>query len=180
MINCFEQSRSGTNPGSGVVPASENENLNCVQNQRSTALHEKCVRSFLVLLFNATYFWVLACIVIVGDTLLTGLIIKYIPCGLLFILHDCLIHLHLLDTEIDWKMYMTQTKVFLSGEHNYSRITGPTGPLMYVCTFTLNRTQLTPLQDTPQATYKSINYFMKLRMLGKICAWRSTFTVPFT
>lgn len=35
-----------------------------------------------------------------------------------------------LDTEIDWETYMIQTKVFLSGEHNYSRITGPTGPLV--------------------------------------------------
>ena len=37
-----------------------------------------------------------------------------------------------LDTEIDWETYMIQTKLFLQGEHNYSRITGPTGPLVYV------------------------------------------------
>ena len=36
------------------------------------------------------------------------------------------------DTEIDWETYMVQTKVFLQGQHNYSMITGPTGPLVYV------------------------------------------------
>ncbi|KAF9533522.1 dolichyl-P-Man:Man(5)GlcNAc(2)-PP-dolichyl mannosyltransferase [Crepidotus variabilis] len=66
------------------------------------------------LLFDPTYFWPLATLVIIGDALLTGLIIKYVPY-----------------TEIDWETYMIQVKVFLGGEHNYSKLTGPTGPLVY-------------------------------------------------
>jgi alpha-1,3-mannosyltransferase len=38
----------------------------------------------------------------------------------------------MLDTEIDWKTYMAQVNMFLKGEQNYSRITGPTGPLVCV------------------------------------------------
>jgi len=34
------------------------------------------------------------------------------------------------DTEIDWETYMVHVKMFLGGEHNYSRITGPTGLLV--------------------------------------------------
>lgn len=36
----------------------------------------------------------------------------------------------LADTEIDWETYMVQTETFLKGQHNYSMITGPTGPLV--------------------------------------------------
>lgn len=36
-----------------------------------------------------------------------------------------------LDTEIDFTTYMAQVRMFLSGERNYSKITGPTGPLVY-------------------------------------------------
>jgi hypothetical protein len=36
------------------------------------------------------------------------------------------------DTEIDWETYMVQVKLFLKGEQDYSRISGPTGPLVYV------------------------------------------------
>ncbi|KAG5647194.1 hypothetical protein DXG03_001153 [Asterophora parasitica] len=35
------------------------------------------------------------------------------------------------NTEIDWKTYMVQTEVYLKGQHNYTLITGPTGPLVY-------------------------------------------------
>jgi len=42
-----------------------------------------------------------------------------------------LMGLCILDTEIDWETYMIQTKIFLHGQHNYSLITGPTGPLVY-------------------------------------------------
>jgi alpha-1,3-mannosyltransferase len=40
--------------------------------------------------------------------------------------------LRIQDTEIDWETYMVQTKVVLQGQHNYSMIIGPTGPLVYV------------------------------------------------
>ncbi|TKX19884.1 ALG3-like protein [Elsinoe australis] len=34
-------------------------------------------------------------------------------------------------TEIDWKAYMQQITTYLSGERNYTKITGSTGPLVY-------------------------------------------------
>ena len=36
-----------------------------------------------------------------------------------------------LDSEIDWSTYMVQIRLFLDGERQYSKITGPTGPLVY-------------------------------------------------
>jgi alpha-1,3-mannosyltransferase len=34
------------------------------------------------------------------------------------------------DTEIDWSTYMQQIDKYLSGETNYTAITGDTGPLV--------------------------------------------------
>ncbi|KAF5386901.1 hypothetical protein D9615_001909 [Tricholomella constricta] len=65
-------------------------------------------------LTNPAYFWTLALLIIIGDAALTELIIRFVPY-----------------TEIDWETYMAQTAVFLKGQHNYSMITGPTGPLVY-------------------------------------------------
>lgn len=36
-----------------------------------------------------------------------------------------------IDTEIDWEAYMQQVAQFLSGEHDYVKISGGTGPLVY-------------------------------------------------
>lgn len=38
------------------------------------------------LLFNPKYFWHLASLVIIGDVLLTGLIINYVPCQFQYIM----------------------------------------------------------------------------------------------
>jgi alpha-1,3-mannosyltransferase len=35
----------------------------------------------------------------------------------------------LLDTEIDWKAYMEEVEGFISGERDYTKINGCTGPL---------------------------------------------------
>ncbi|KAJ7940763.1 glycosyltransferase family 58 protein [Mycena leptocephala] len=56
-----------------------------------------------LLLLDSHYFWWLASLVILGDFY----------------------------TEIDWETYMVQTDVYLKGELDYSRLTGPTGPLVY-------------------------------------------------
>lgn len=37
----------------------------------------------------------------------------------------------LIDTEIDWKTYMQQIHLFVSGERDYAKISGDTGPLVY-------------------------------------------------
>ncbi|KAJ7156088.1 glycosyltransferase family 58 protein [Mycena crocata] len=67
-----------------------------------------------LLLFDSRYFWWLASFVILGDFLFSQLIIRFVSY-----------------TEIDWETYMVQTDVYLKGELDYSRITGPTGPLVY-------------------------------------------------
>lgn len=74
----------------------------------------RSMRFVVALLTDPTYFWTLALLVIVGDGLLTELIIRFVPY-----------------TEIDWETYMVQTEAFLKGQHNYSMIAGPTGPLVY-------------------------------------------------
>lgn len=38
------------------------------------------------------------------------------------------------DTKIDWDAYMQQVDMFISGERDYSKIEGETGPLVYVFT----------------------------------------------
>ncbi|KAF7322883.1 Dol-P-Man:Man(5)GlcNAc(2)-PP-Dol alpha-1,3-mannosyltransferase [Mycena chlorophos] len=64
--------------------------------------------------FDARFFWWLASLTIVGELVLSQLIIRYVSY-----------------TEIDWETYMAQVQVYLKGELDYSRIAGPTGPLVY-------------------------------------------------
>ncbi|KAJ7285958.1 glycosyltransferase family 58 protein [Mycena rebaudengoi] len=67
-----------------------------------------------LLLCDARYFWWLASLVILGDFLFSELIIFFVPY-----------------TEIDWETYMIHIEVYLKGQLDYSKITGPTGPLVY-------------------------------------------------
>ncbi|KAJ6547446.1 glycosyltransferase family 58 protein [Mycena capillaripes] len=67
-----------------------------------------------LLLLERQYFWWLASFVIMGDFLFCQLIIRFVPY-----------------TEIDWETYMVHVDVYLKGELDYSKITGPTGPLVY-------------------------------------------------
>ncbi|KAI0062334.1 mannosyltransferase [Artomyces pyxidatus] len=66
------------------------------------------------LLFNPNSFWRLAFLIILGDAVLTQLIIHFVPY-----------------TEIDWETYMSQVELYIKGVRDYSLITGPTGPLVY-------------------------------------------------
>ncbi|KAH7923869.1 mannosyltransferase [Leucogyrophana mollusca] len=66
------------------------------------------------LLVDQKYFWVIACAVVIGDAVLTQLIIRFVPY-----------------TEIDWETYMVQVDIYLNGERDYMKISGPTGPLVY-------------------------------------------------
>ncbi|EIM89938.1 mannosyltransferase [Stereum hirsutum FP-91666 SS1] len=66
------------------------------------------------LLTDPQLFWALAGLVILGDVVLTQLIIRFIPY-----------------TEIDWETYMYQVELYMKGEDDYSKIIGPTGPLVY-------------------------------------------------
>ncbi|PPQ67648.1 LOW QUALITY PROTEIN: hypothetical protein CVT25_012676 [Psilocybe cyanescens] len=98
------------------------------------SIFSQCLHIPQSLLFNPKYFWHLATLVIVGDALLTGLIIQYVPCSLTHWnrSRELMWLSGTSDTEIDWETYMIQTKVFLQGQYNYSLITGPTGPLVFV------------------------------------------------
>ncbi|KAJ6630674.1 glycosyltransferase family 58 protein [Mycena sp. CBHHK59/15] len=66
-----------------------------------------------LLLHDSRYFWWLASFVIISDFLFSQLIIYFVPY-----------------TEIDWETYMVQTEVYQEGQLDYSKITGPTGPLL--------------------------------------------------
>ncbi|KAK2460622.1 hypothetical protein APHAL10511_007092 [Amanita phalloides] len=73
-------------------------------------LHARVCR----LLTDPKLFWALAFLVIFADAILTKLIIEFIPY-----------------TEIDWNTYMVHIDLYLKGERDYSKLTGPTGPLVY-------------------------------------------------
>ncbi|KLO12625.1 glycosyltransferase family 58 protein [Schizopora paradoxa] len=66
------------------------------------------------LLFDPKYANVLALLILLGDGVLTELIIAFVPY-----------------TEIDWETYMYHIDLINGGERNYTAITGPTGPLVY-------------------------------------------------
>ncbi|KEP46565.1 putative Dol-P-Man:Man(5)GlcNAc(2)-PP-Dol alpha-1,3-mannosyltransferase [Rhizoctonia solani 123E] len=66
------------------------------------------------LLTRSQYFWFIACLILIGEATLCRLIIRFIPY-----------------TEIDFETYMIQTDLYLTGQRDYSKITGPTGPLVY-------------------------------------------------
>ena len=36
------------------------------------------------------------------------------------------------DTEIDWKAYMQEVEGFINGTHDYTKLHGDTGPLVWV------------------------------------------------
>ncbi|KAF3793849.1 Dol-P-ManMan(5)GlcNAc(2)-PP-Dol alpha-1-3-mannosyltransferase [Nymphaea thermarum] len=59
-----------------------------------------------------------AAVLLVLDTLLTSLVIAYVPY-----------------TKIDWDAYMSQVSGFLAGERNYENLKGDTGPLVYPAGF---------------------------------------------
>ncbi|TDL27387.1 glycosyltransferase family 58 protein [Rickenella mellea] len=67
-----------------------------------------------LILTDPAYFSTLAFLIIVGDAILTQLIIRFVPY-----------------TEIDWETYMYHIDMFNAGERNYTAITGPTGALVY-------------------------------------------------
>ncbi|KAI8998500.1 mannosyltransferase [Trametes punicea] len=66
------------------------------------------------LLNDPRYFLALAALLILGDAVLTQLIIRFVPY-----------------TEIDWETYMYQLELYLKGERDYALISGPTGRIVY-------------------------------------------------
>ncbi|KAK1227172.1 dolichyl-P-Man:Man(5)GlcNAc(2)-PP-dolichol alpha-1,3-mannosyltransferase [Marasmius sp. AFHP31] len=66
------------------------------------------------LLVDPNYYPILAFFVVLGDAFLSVLIRKFIPY-----------------TEIDWETYMIQVQSYIKGQRDYSKISGPTGSLVY-------------------------------------------------
>ncbi|GBE82042.1 mannosyltransferase [Sparassis latifolia] len=66
------------------------------------------------LLTDPHYFYALATLVVLGDAVLTQLIIRFVPY-----------------TEIDWETYIYQLELYMKGERDYALISGPTGPIVY-------------------------------------------------
>ncbi|KAL1745653.1 glycosyltransferase family 58 protein [Schizophyllum fasciatum] len=74
----------------------------------------RCRAIITALLFDRHYFAAVAFLVLLGDAVLTQLIIRFVSY-----------------TEIDWETYMKQVKIYMEGELDYTNISGPTGPLVY-------------------------------------------------
>ncbi|KAI9243367.1 dolichyl-P-Man:Man(5)GlcNAc(2)-PP-dolichyl mannosyltransferase [Phascolomyces articulosus] len=72
----------------------------------------------LQLLFNREYFWYLASLLLIGESVLNFLIINKVAY-----------------TEIDWIAYMQEVKGYLDGERDYLQLRGDTGPLVYPAGF---------------------------------------------
>jgi len=68
------------------------------------------------------------------DLCLTVAIVLTTRCTLSFVsaLFFC-VNILEADTEIDWKAYMQEVEGFLGGEHDYVKLRGDTGPLVYCC-----------------------------------------------
>jgi hypothetical protein len=69
------------------------------------------------------------------DAVLCSLIIWKVPCTYLHyylpLSFNAKVLNGLLDTEIDWEAYMQQIEQYVSGERDYTKISGGTGPLVY-------------------------------------------------
>lgn len=72
------------------------------------------LRTLILLFTRPQYYWLIASLVLIGDAALCQLIIRFISY-----------------TEIDFETYMIQTKLYINGERDYAKISGPTGPLVY-------------------------------------------------
>ncbi|KAL1934150.1 hypothetical protein VTP01DRAFT_6332 [Rhizomucor pusillus] len=70
------------------------------------------------LLFDRSYFWHLAVILLIGEMVLNAIIIQKVSY-----------------TEIDWVAYMQEVKGFIDGERDYLKLRGDTGPLVYPAGF---------------------------------------------
>ncbi|KZO99402.1 glycosyltransferase family 58 protein [Calocera viscosa TUFC12733] len=72
------------------------------------------VQAATTFLTHPAYFWHVAALVLLGDAVLTQLIIRFVPY-----------------TEIDFSTYIEQVTVYDKGERNYALLTGSTGPVVY-------------------------------------------------
>ncbi|CDZ96769.1 glycosyltransferase family 58 protein [Phaffia rhodozyma] len=91
------------------------------------------------ILTDPACYWYLAGLLAIGELILGGLIIRFVPY-----------------TEIDYKAYMEQVGGFLGGERDYSKLEGGTGPLVYPALHLYIYTLLSHLPSHPQALLASL------------------------
>lgn len=81
------------------------------------------------------------------------------------------------DTEIDWVAYMQQVSQFVSGERDYMKMAGGTGPLVYPAAHVYIYTALYHLTDKGQNIYMAQQIFAALYMVTlavvMLCYWQA-------
>lgn len=81
------------------------------------------------------------------------------------------------DTEIDWVAYMQQVSQFVSGERDYMKMEGDTGPLVYPAAHVYIYTALYHLTDKGQNIYMAQQIFAALYMVTlavvMLCYWQA-------
>ena len=89
----------------------------------------------------------------------------------------CIIHETFVDTEIDWDTYMKQVKIYIEAERDYTKISGPTGPLVYASHLRVSLLRLlTGMLDTQLGMYTYMNGFTRSQILAEICLSPSNYT----
>jgi alpha-1,3-mannosyltransferase len=81
------------------------------------------------------------------------------------------------DTEIDWVAYMQQVSQFVSGERDYTKMEGDTGPLVYPAAHVYIYTVLYYLTDKGRNIYIAQQLFAALYMFTSAvvmkCYWQA-------
>ncbi|RHZ64122.1 hypothetical protein Glove_326g134 [Diversispora epigaea] len=83
-----------------------------------TTISHKLLRLVRSFLFDPEFFWYTGSCLLLMEIIFNVLIIKYVSY-----------------TEIDWKAYMQEVKIFLNGERDYMKLIGDTGPCVYPAGF---------------------------------------------
>ena len=91
----------------------------------------------------------------------------------------CIVHETFVDTEIDWDTYMKQVKIYIEGERDYTKISGPTGPLVYAGHL-IRWQPLTAKTDTPLGMYTYMTGFTLSQMPVETCFSLSRSTACYT
>ena len=117
--------------------------------EHSGGLVSWVVKLFWGLLSDWSWFWVLAGLVLAAEALLGAIIIIRVPCTWIFredaqvqgcaqcmVTRVCVLCVcSCADTEIDWVAYMEEVGGYQSGERDYTKLGGGTGPLVYPAGF---------------------------------------------
>lgn len=83
----------------------------------------------------------------------------------------------LLDTEIDWTTYMQHISLFISGERDYTKLDGSTGPLVYPAAHVYTYTGLYYLTDEGKDIFLAQQLFAVLYLITlavvMACYWKA-------